>query len=834
MTNSNCIRLFIYLFIAGIHIWAAYAYGDPEFNHNDFNLNESTQGNLENLNEASQNRHRAKRAVTDDSATATGPYTSTLPSINARVANLSNSSDIYIITNLYYPSDTTASTIDDTGTTDTTSTSQTSTYSSYNGTYIITSYVPITTITTTSQTTTTLDPNFCTNGTYILLSNGTCTSRDSAQIYAISILYANSSSITEKADALSLYINSITNSNISSNSNNTLSINEINTLVGSLNGNYAALNDTGSVLIITKPGDTDVQVKVIGVSYQENMGGTIVNVQNRDNVTSSNVSTAGIVTLSSLFYAASFNMFIINDPTPFENADNTSNRTISSSIVMSTIETMHNNRPAIDITLYFQVVKPPTTNGDVTYSCAFYDKNTSQWSESGCSPAIYNKRLDRYECNCDHLTSFALVWLPKPLGSSSNLTIVELNAQDKASIAFQVISICCFIAAVIHGVILQFTKSRIFITLRLLLPIISCIVTLILFIFWIALCLTVYSRFSQASPSSQNRSNQGRSFQENFKEFNLLENRLDSRIGSSSVNSSPRANVSCLPAEQDLMFVVYFLIIFMFCVKTSIGYFNYRRFVQLFPPPPLKSLLSHIAISFVISITLMMIAAGVNSNPSNNVTEIYLGKVCWFSQQVIHIFLTAPICVSLAINLVIVVLVAKKMIDHARDGDSSEAIVKRTKYCVIVLLTSCLTQGLGWLFGPIISIANPNVAEGLGWLFVIINGLEGVWILILYIIARKSHMDERQRETQYRTLQTSVNTPDTNRNLPDKDAGVDGIMLDDLTVSPRLLLSHDPHIMRRSTELKEMKSDSPRNSVLGLDARYLRHRPLADDRNESM
>ncbi|CAF4524869.1 unnamed protein product, partial [Rotaria socialis] len=75
MTNSNCIRLFIYLFIAGIHIWAAYAYGDPEFNHNDFNLNESTQGNLENLNEASQNRHRAKRAVTDDSATATGPYT---------------------------------------------------------------------------------------------------------------------------------------------------------------------------------------------------------------------------------------------------------------------------------------------------------------------------------------------------------------------------------------------------------------------------------------------------------------------------------------------------------------------------------------------------------------------------------------------------------------------------------------------------------------------------------------------------------------------------------------------------------------------------------------
>ncbi|CAF1557113.1 unnamed protein product, partial [Rotaria magnacalcarata] len=828
MKDSNCIRLFIYLFITGIHTRTAYSYGDPEFNHNDFNLNESTQSNLENLNETSQDRHRAKRAV-GDSATTMDPYTSTLPSLNARVANLSNSSDIYIITNFYYSSDTTAGIIGDDDTTDTASTSQTSTYSSDNGTYIITSYVPITTTTTT--TTTTLDPNFCTNGTHIILSNGTCTSRDSAQIYAISILYGNSSNLTEKADALSLYINSITNANISSNSNNTLSIDEINKLVGSLNGCYSSLNDTGSVLIITKPDDTDEQDTIIGVSYQENKGGTIVNIQNRNNVTSSNVSTAGIVTLSSLFEATSFNMFIINDPTPFENADNTSNRTISSSIVMSTIGRMNDNRTVIDVALYFQVVKPPTTNEDVTYSCAFYDTNTWQWSEFGCSPAIYNNRLDRYECSCDHLTSFALVWLPKPLGPLRNDRIAELNAQDKASIAFQVISICCFIAIVIHGVILQFTKSRIFITLRLSLPVISCIVTLVLFIFWIALSLTVYSRFSQASRSSQNRPNQARSFQENFKDFNLLENRLDSRVGS-SVNKSSLTNVPCLPAEHALMFVVYFLIIFMFCVKTSIGYFNYRRFVQLFPPPPFKSLLSHIAISFVISITLMMIAAGVNSNPSNNITAIYLGKVCWFSEQVIHIFLTAPICVSLAVNLVIVTLVAKKMIDHVRDGDSSEAVVKRTKYCVIVILTSCFTQGLGWLFGPIISIADPTVAEGLGWLFVIINGLEGVWILILYIIARKSHMDEKQRETQYRALQASSNTPDANRNLPDKDADVDGIMLDDLTDSPRLLSSHDPHIMKRSAELKDMKSDSPRNSLPDINARYLRHRPLADDRNE--
>lgn len=39
-----------------------------------------------------------------------------------------------------------------------------------------------TTSTTTTTTTTTLDPNFCNNGTHLLLSNGTCASRNSMQV----------------------------------------------------------------------------------------------------------------------------------------------------------------------------------------------------------------------------------------------------------------------------------------------------------------------------------------------------------------------------------------------------------------------------------------------------------------------------------------------------------------------------------------------------------------------------------------------------------------------------------------------------------------------------
>jgi len=63
------------------------------------------------------------------------------------------------------------------------------------------------------------------------------------------------------------------------------------------------------------------------------------------------------------------------------------------------------------------------------------------------------------------------------------------------------------------------------------------------------------------------------------------------------------------------------------------------------------------------------------------------------------------------------------------------------KRCVIVLLSSCVTQGIGWLFGPFISFVNPIAGNILAWFFIILNGLEGFWTIVLYLLIRSQRID---------------------------------------------------------------------------------------------
>jgi hypothetical protein len=80
------------------------------------------------------------------------------------------------------------------------------------------------------------------------------------------------------------------------------------------------------------------------------------------------------------------------------------------------------------------------------------------------------------------------------------------------------------------------------------------------------------------------------------------------------------------------------------------------------------------------------------------------------------------------------------------------------KRCVIVLLSSCLTQGIGWLFGPFLTFTNPSAGEVLGWFFIVFNGLEGLWAIILYIIIRSQHMDEQKYVRAARKWKRPKNT----------------------------------------------------------------------------
>jgi hypothetical protein len=178
-------------------------------------------------------------------------------------------------------------------------------------------------------------------------------------------------------------------------------------------------------------------------------------------------------------------------------------------------------------------------------------------------------------------------------------------------------------------------------------------------------------------------------------------------------------------------------------------------------------------ISFLISIAWVAFAAGFNSNSSFKITQLYRYKLCWFTRDVIYYFLTIPVGLFLLINIILFILVAIRIIDHVRNATSPHQSYERMKRSVLVLLSSCLTQGIGWLFGIFLTFADSTPAEVLGWIFVVFNGLEGLWAIILYIIIRSQHMDEQKRVVAYKELTkstslSSIKSKKTRKNDPNR------------------------------------------------------------------
>jgi hypothetical protein len=444
---------------------------------------------------------------------------------------------------------------------------------------------------------------------------------------------------------------------------------------------------------------------VLGASFTTGIGGTLVSNNNKGNVINSYLTTAAVISNESLSDVISLRMFIIAKPSAYRYIDNSTNKTLASSIILASVQRNNSSFTSMNISLYFQVIeewKPNSTNVD--YYCSFYDTNHEQWNESGCTKPVYNTQFDRYECSCNHLTSFALLFLPNvPLTRN-------LSAQDIASLVFQSISIVCFLFIIIHAIVIRVRDPLMSIRAYDLLPLISCASTTILFIFYIALGMTVYTK-------------------------------------TSSLNQT-----QCFLSSSVLMFFVYFFLIFMFCTKTSVGYFNYLRFVRLFPQPPFRQLFIMLIISFLISIGWVAFAAGFNSNPSIKITQLYPYKLCWFTHDAIYYFLTIPVGLFLLINIVLYILVAIHIINHVRNATSPHHSYERMKGCVLVLLSSCITQGIGWLFGVFLTFVNPTGGEVLAWIFVVFNGLEGLWGIILYIIIRSQHIDGQKHAMAARKL----------------------------------------------------------------------------------
>ena len=480
-----------------------------------------------------------------------------------------------------------------------------------------------------------------------------------------------------------------------------LTIGEIDGALDRIQNEELTRNTNDSFLMARQPRQNDSII--LGASFKRGSGGQIIQDTNEDNIISSNISTAAVIRTENIDEITSLNMLIVDDPSVYRNIDNTTNKTLASSIVVALVKRNISSATTIGISLYFQIRdqwKPNTTN--VRYFCSFYDTINSQWNESGCDAAVFNAKFNRYECSCNHLTSFALLWLPDiPLTS-------DLSPQDIASLVFQSISIVCFILIILHAILRRLRNPVMSLRAFDLLPLISGASTTILFIFYIALGLTVYTK------------------------------------------TTSMTQTQCPLSSSVLMFFVYFFVLYMFCVKTSIGYFNYIRFVVLFPEPSCRKLFGILVAFFFISMIWVAFAIGFNSNPSYKITKLIPYKICWFSPDRIHYFFTIPVCLFLAINFFIILLVARRIINHVRNSTSPHQSYKRMKQCVIVLLSSCITQGLAWILGPLITISQRQYAEVLGWFFVVFNGLEGLWMIILYVIIQSQHMDEQKRVLAYK------------------------------------------------------------------------------------
>ncbi|CAF3706675.1 unnamed protein product [Rotaria sp. Silwood1] len=535
----------------------------------------------------------------------------------------------------------------------------------------------------------------CGNATHMSVSNGSCISRTEVQIETVNTL-RNTTNSSVIAENLSLYISSVMNLNATSNSSYILTVDEIDTFVSRINDTNITINNNDSILVAKQPNQGD-NIIVLGASFTRGIGGEVVHNENKDEVINSNLSTAAIISQQSLTGVISLNMLIIDKPTTYENIDISTNKKLASSVIIVAVQRNDSRLPPTNISLYFRVLNEYKPNTRADYFCSFYDTTTSKWNESGCTRPEYKPTFDRYECSCNHTTSFALIWLPKvPLTR-------HLNAQDIALLIVLSIVILCFIAIIIHGLTIRICISSVSTQARHLLPLISCAVTIILFIFYIALSMTVYTKTAYDDEKQ------------------------------------------CFTSSSVLMFFVYFFLIFMFCVKTSVGYFNYLRFVHLSSQPSYRQLYIMLVISFFISITWMAFAAGFNSNLSFHITQLYPHKICWFTRPAIYYFMTIPVCLFLLINIIIFIFVAYHILNHVQNAASSDQSYTRMKQCVIVLLLSCATQGIGWLLGPFLTSVGEEAGNVLGWFFIIFNGLEGLWCIVLYIIILSKHIDERKR-----------------------------------------------------------------------------------------
>jgi hypothetical protein len=184
---------------------------------------------------------------------------------------------------------------------------------------------------------------------------------------------------------------------------------EIDDIVGQLNANII-INTTKSFIMATSPNqNNDI---VIGVSFQSNFGGQIIRNSNQQNIINSTFSSAAIISPDSLIGVTHLSMLMIDKSTYYHRLTSSTNRILVSSIIVAKVQRNKSSSNRMNISLYFTKQCEYLLNDTFAgyFTCSYYNTSTSSWDESGCTSPKYNFVHSRYECSCNHLTTFTLLY----------------------------------------------------------------------------------------------------------------------------------------------------------------------------------------------------------------------------------------------------------------------------------------------------------------------------------------------------------------------------------------------------------------------------------------
>ncbi|CAF3501138.1 unnamed protein product [Rotaria sp. Silwood1] len=268
----------------------------------------------------------------------------------------------------------------------------------------------------------TYNSTFCSNVSLIPWTDCNCTLRIVAQNAAVNRLRnATDLTATSVAQLLTIYYASMMDPMLSSNAGNILTPSEVENNVRRLDSNTTVVAEKSH--LVAQFIDKSNNNSMLGASFQHNYQSQTISNSNEVNVINSNISAAAIFSHDSLNDTTMLKMLLINKPYDYQSSTDSPEKKIVSSVIVAEVERNNSLSKLMNISLYFQHENVPNVNIG-NFSCAYYDTNSSTWSNTNCSSPTKNSILGRYECFCTYFSTPAMV-LPSSSGKKRACSLIR-------------------------------------------------------------------------------------------------------------------------------------------------------------------------------------------------------------------------------------------------------------------------------------------------------------------------------------------------------------------------------------------------------------------------